>query len=83
MIIKNDAVILTNHLPENSNLDCWCQYPLGLFSISTSDSKLWGTDILLAINLLTSGLNLKTQKDQEFEGQFLKQPKSFTLSNQI
>merc|ERR1719402_1112668 len=79
--IPNDAIILTDFSRSSTNMDCWSQYPLGMFSICSNDPKLWGNDVLFVYSMLTRDLALSVPKDQsvQFEGHFLKIPNNFTL----
>ena len=54
-----------------------------MFSICTADASLWGADILLIVTMLTRGLTLAIPNDEhvQFEGDFLKKPKNFTISH--
>ena len=83
-IFKNDAVVLTFYSKTNLNLDCWSQYPVGLFSLCSMDPTLWCDDISIILKMLTRGLSLTVSDENvKTDGKFLKIPTDFTIKNLV
>lgn len=82
--IPNDAVVLTFYSKTNLNLDCWSQYPVGLFSLCSMDPTLWCDDISIILKMLTRGLSLTVSDENvKTDGKFLKIPTDFTIKNLV
>ena len=76
-IFQNDAIVL-NQI-KNRNLDCWVQYPLGLFALCDDDASTWGRDVLAIAKNLSAGLQVETENSVTLTGTFVPIPSDFTV----